>query len=800
MSFLHPALLGLLALAAVPVILHFLMRPKPKRMIFPALRLIASRRKSNTRRLKLRHIWLLILRILVIGLLVFALARPLVPAANWGFSTVEWFTLGAVLAACAFGYFAAVRWWGRRAAARHEFLYRRSVARGGSGVAAALLVLLLVLWPYARRVAAEVADPTQSVAEDRPVAAIFLFDTSPSMGYQFEGTTRLAAAQRLASDYLETLPPGSRVAVADLSEDNRIVFAADLVGAKARIERLATAPGGLSIDDRLRAAFEAEQQDRDTGLSDQASVPEPLRRDNYVRAVYVFTDLAASAWNDPPSRAVRERLDVQKWLQLYLLDVGVAAPINIGLTAVRPSEEIATAGRPIRVAAEVSATGGEPRLATIELYVETDAGLVKQGQAETQLRSGGTARVEFPLPVLRPPLLRGELRLTQADPLAADDVRFFTVAAQTPPKVLIVSDRPADAFLWSQALAPSLLTAPPYSVTRLPSARLATAKLDDFDAIYLLNVTAPSPAAWESLGKFVLGGGGLGVILGTRVDSSRYNAELPQTLLPGKLLTQLAFNPPEFFTPSDDAHPIFARFDDLGGYGDLTRRDVRRHWIVEPNAGASVVAAYTYAAAMRPALLVRPAGAGRVALLTTGVDAGGWSDLPNARWPFVALADQLTQFLSGRSGGRRVFDAGATVVLNLPRGNLPPKLLLRTPDLNQRSLSVPADGRLNVPNATALGQYEIAAPPGGPAFETGFSINLPAAESDFTRLETADLDARFGEDRYRIATDPTGLAVVVRDTTLGAELVPYLLMLFVAVYCGEQFVANRFYEGESTAV
>src|SRR5688572_14914313 len=68
MSFLHPVLLGLLALAAIPVILHFLMRPKPKRFIFPALRLIEMRRKTNVRRLRLRHVWLLLLRIAVVAL------------------------------------------------------------------------------------------------------------------------------------------------------------------------------------------------------------------------------------------------------------------------------------------------------------------------------------------------------------------------------------------------------------------------------------------------------------------------------------------------------------------------------------------------------------------------------------------------------------------------------------------------------------------------------------------------------------------------------------------------------------
>src|SRR5688572_25905526 len=132
MSPLHPPLLGLLALAAVPVILHFLMRPKPKRLLFPALRLIESRKKTHVRRLRLRHVWLLLLRVALICLLVFAIARPLVPAANYGLTTGELLGLLGVAALCAAAYAAAVRWWGRQAAARHEFLYRRTLLRAGT--------------------------------------------------------------------------------------------------------------------------------------------------------------------------------------------------------------------------------------------------------------------------------------------------------------------------------------------------------------------------------------------------------------------------------------------------------------------------------------------------------------------------------------------------------------------------------------------------------------------------------------------------------------------------------------------
>ncbi len=76
MSFLAPALLlGLLGLAA-PVIAHLLGRERPLEIRFGAMRFLPTAEPSVTRRRSLRDLPLLIVRLLLLGLLIFALARP----------------------------------------------------------------------------------------------------------------------------------------------------------------------------------------------------------------------------------------------------------------------------------------------------------------------------------------------------------------------------------------------------------------------------------------------------------------------------------------------------------------------------------------------------------------------------------------------------------------------------------------------------------------------------------------------------------------------------------------------------
>src|SRR5438046_10593617 len=76
MTFVHPLLLGGLLLAGVPILLHLIMKQKPKHLPFPAFRFLLQKHRTNQRTLRLRHLLLLALRVLLITAVCLALARP----------------------------------------------------------------------------------------------------------------------------------------------------------------------------------------------------------------------------------------------------------------------------------------------------------------------------------------------------------------------------------------------------------------------------------------------------------------------------------------------------------------------------------------------------------------------------------------------------------------------------------------------------------------------------------------------------------------------------------------------------
>ena len=75
-SFVHPAILGGLALASLPIIIHLLNRRRFKSMEWAAMDFLLKAAVRNRRRVRLENLLLLALRTLLVLCLILAVARP----------------------------------------------------------------------------------------------------------------------------------------------------------------------------------------------------------------------------------------------------------------------------------------------------------------------------------------------------------------------------------------------------------------------------------------------------------------------------------------------------------------------------------------------------------------------------------------------------------------------------------------------------------------------------------------------------------------------------------------------------
>jgi uncharacterized membrane protein len=809
MSLLNPALIFGLVCAAIPIALHLMMRSKPKKLVFPALRLIQKVRRQNVRRIRLRHIWLLLLRVFVLAILVISLMRPSLPAAPYGLNFRESLTLGVIVVVAFAVYFLVMARWRKQGVANHVIVSRRTSLRGAVGVVGLLLALLLIVWPYKERVAAAITAPLPEVSPDLPVAAVFLFDTSQSMEYRQEGKTRLDEVKEMANEHLSSLPRQSRIAIADTSGSSPVLFQADKTGAQKRIESLTTSPKFVPLNDRLRAALRLQEEDRERTLSAAGENTSGAAVDRLIREIYIFTDLSLSAWTETSAKSLREELTRVPWASVYLIDAGVKEPRNIALTGLNLSTQEVTSDGEIVVEASVVSQGFDGQEVTVEFYAHAlTAEPVERGQQTVTLKSSTGQPLQFSAEVSGEDGIRGELRLVTSDPLATDNRLWLTVGIRPSIRVLLVAPaRNAKA----QAIADSdafemfnLLTALEFDVTFLPAHELEAAELTTADVVILLNVPAPSRRAWKQLHQFVTAGGGLLGFLGSQafdgavgIDSVAWTTEEAMDVLPGKLDVVRRFRPACGLDVKNIDHPVLAEFDQQGVAAEVALIPVWRCWHVEPANDAQVVAAFTDDRAT-PAILERSVGQGRSVLFTTAGhlefdEQRQWNRLVG-EWPFLALVNGLELYLSGRTDAKFNFYPNEPVVIDNDRERPISDYLLRKPAGAQLPGSAADSDSVWINAANELGHYLVKPQPEGRLIS--FSVNHDPDESDFSRASESDLDNLLGEGRYSVASDVESLTRSVAAGRLGVEVFPIILGIVLILFSLELLTANRFYEAD----
>ncbi|MCG6156116.1 BatA domain-containing protein [Rubinisphaera margarita] len=824
MSVLHPALLFGLALAAIPIVLHLLMRARPRKLDFPALRLLNNIRKQSVQRMRLRHLGLLLLRILVLVLIVLAVARPTLPAANYALTSSELFRLIGVGVLCAGAWWAGRRYWVSEAKQKHAQRYRETWLNAGTIAAILLLALLLVGWPYQRRVAAELTSPEGPRQLNVPVAGVLLFDLSASMSYQHENQNRLEVARRLALQQIEALPGGSKVTLADNGELRPLKFLNEIRAAETRLQKangLTLRDRALSLNDVVLSAIQLQAEDRAQILEENSATD---ASDRYVREIYIYTDRFSSAWNLDEAERLKAEMERLPWLRLYIIDVGVEGGTNYGLSNVSLSRERVVEGSLVRVSAEIINQSRTAENCLIELYLDDGTGsLIKRDQKIVEVEPDQVGQITMSFPAQGRGVFQGELRLAKSDPLSVDNAVAFSAFVEPREVIWIVSDRPDEAFVWQQALAPRPLVernAHQYEVSVLPSSQL-NRSLEQTNGprpgvIYLLNVARLSEGTWERLEQFARTGGGLGVILGsTRVDQVNYQDYAQPRWLPGQLKVHSRATPSARLEVSRPDHPVFRYLDQLNALALFTSAEVHRYWKIEPAVESSVLARFTDDE-RTPAVIARGVGRGQSMIISTAVDLAdaaqlkNWSELARMGWIYAAWADQTTRFLAGDLESPLNRTVGAPVFLDIPPETAQQKALLRMPGLRQEQIAVPlrskglvistsqpeeqggSTAETNQNLVGMVGNYRLLFP-GTDIPGYGFSLQLPDQETSLSRLSVSELDELFGEGRWQLSRSFSELERSVLLGRIGIEAYPMLMTLLLVFFISEHLVANLFY-------
>ena len=701
MTFITPLLLGGAAFIAVPIVLHLVMRQKPRQLEFPALRFIKKKEETNRRQLRLRHLLLLLLRCAAIALFALALARP----------SIQSSTLGA--------------------------------------------------------------------DQEAPVAAALVFDTSPRMQYRHENQTRLEVAQETGAWLLSQLPDGSDAAILD-SASAVPVFAVDLGAATQRVERLSTTAATRPL---LQVIVSALELLRDA---------EQVRKE-----VYVFTDLAASAWTNQPGSDLQRLLGEMAEVGIYIIDVGVLEPKNFSLADLKLSAQTMAKTASLHVESQLISNGFDEER-TIALYLLNGDNPQKRHQQIVEGASGTAQSVEFELGSLQEGTNHGYLQIVGADGLPDDDIRYFTVDIRPSTQILVAAPRPAErnAMFLTEALAPAAYRKSRFQCQVVDLEQLAKTDLTAFAAVCLVDPTPLPSGTWDQLRAYVNNGGGLAVWLGRNAQPmEEFNAPAALDVLPAALKRQWG-NQDERLQPEHLDHPILAKFravDNAGFYAPIYK-----YWQLDSlDEGANVVISY---AGGQPALIEQSIGSGRVLTMTTRVTDEASADdawnvlLTHFDPSYFGILNEMMGYLTGDE--RLNYFVGEPAVLALDRDNTESVFSMTTPRGDQIQQTV--DTRQNTITITATdapGHYTLVAG-GDQGIRRGFSVNLTSESTQLARATEEELATLFGDAKYRLARGRENLVREIGKGRVGQELFPYLIVLVALILAAEHVLANRFYRSD----
>lgn len=708
----------------------------------------------------------------------------------------------------------AIHWVGRRHAAVVDFaafdflmavtkrLQARERLRQWLLIALRTLVIVALLLAVARPSPKRAIAPRQSA--QRRIALII--DTSASMAFDGPKGPLVPQAIERALEIVSHLSPGDAATVMATGPASRALLmapTAELSAVRTQLHALRQIkPEGVA--DMGQAIEQAAEQLR------APAAKTPGAKDAEAQApaqnIFIISDLAQNSFvhltplSSEPAPAV------------HLIDAaGVKEHTARGNTAVRSvsiSPDTAHAGvfeRTLRVRLE---NFGDAAVSARAISLYVDGAQVLRSVTDVAAHSVQDKILTHSFAAAGAYRLMVRLAPSDTDGLSADDVWYGQLHIAPPLRVVAIDGEPRakafddELYFVQRALEAVPASEPGISVHTLAPEQMAQA-FDGPNSPQVCILAHPTRLDAQALGRlvrFVEGGGGLLVTLGSRVDFEQLNIQLAQ-LLPHPLRDMTRAADPGTKASSlgiatfDWTHPILQA---LGGGAEESLRHSRTAQYFNLDAGAQtqarVLLRFDNGA---PALIEqRRTGLGRVLLWTTSIDVD-LTDLP-LRTAFVPLMQRTARYLAGalEEGPRPNLVWGGSYAVQLPPGASAISLVSpqgRRLEAHAQSASQAAEltlGPLNevgvwTARLVADGQNNLA-----PNFDA--LVNPSLEESDYTPIKPEVLTRRLGQSGERSLSVPAqaGFEGWGTDATAHSWTL-WLLLALLGIVAAESVVAVR---------
>jgi Aerotolerance regulator N-terminal/von Willebrand factor type A domain len=640
-----------------------------------------------------------------------------------------------------------------------------------------MVALILLALAFARPfLVSEVAAPLTS-SSDKSLVVLIDNSFSTRSGNRFE------RAREQALKILDSMSAGSTVQFVLYSDTTQVLNNLQAEKSSLRAVLQHVQPTYRKTDHR--SALKLAQQLLSSAPNEQ-------------REIHWISDFQQSGWTD-----ILEEVVIGDKVKVQPHDVGGTEGGNISISHSQLSRYIEGESQLTRISVRVTAYDTKAPV-TARAALKLNGRILQERQFT--LPAANSQLIEFDSFAVPPGVSKGDIQLYVSDSLEADNVYHFTLNSQQRVKLLLLGERGSrDSFYVAKALSASKDA--PFQLETQDVNQGETLDLSKYSAVLLNNVATVPAALVDRLQEFVVNGGGLITILGSRVRATELSQRL-ERVLPAKLGNKLSTssgNKELFIGEIQRQHPIFEIFQNVHHSYFMTTPFYGAFQSL-PNESSQVLARLDDGS---PLLLTRNLGKGRSLLFTSSLNIE-WNDLP-LKSVFLPFLHQMVKYSTSYEAEQYAFVVGEVI----PMSVLNP-MLGRALNRISRSSSYSQDWKVLTPSGKAaeLGDVDLVKAPFFSLDEPGFyqsrvhnfdnavAVNIAPEESDLRKIapEKVLASLRRVSQTYS-GTSPVEASLDQRQAWENKQRIWwYLLLLTLLVLAVESFVSNRYYKGVSESL
>jgi len=500
--------------------------------------------------------------------------------------------------------------------------------------------------------------------------------------------------------------------------------------------------------------------------------------ENYVKEIYIFSDLAGPDWKDIITLKNDENI------KIYLNRLIKEDYENLKVTAINFGHSLIYPGRPVTISAEII---NESKRRVDNLLVSLFVDQKRIAQTDISLSAHLTEKVSFTNIFENPGEHSGYIELTNDD-LLEDNRWYFTISIPDQINVLALNESETDDHFLKLAFKPLPDSPTHINLTMGAQSRLASLDLFQYDLVLLHSSSLVSQADISKLASYVKSGGSILMFIPDDQNKDILNQKLFHPVFGTKLVSQQSVVQGEGFyrlSSLDFAHPIFSRFAEIDK-DYLPEPDFYNLMQIATPGQGKTLASFSSGS---PAIIEASWGSGKIIAFMSSYRNED-SDLVNHPF-FVTFINRCAEYLAyDLNRLRDNFLTGHKISRTLLNIKPEKSLHIITPSQNKLFPAYTFAGSevsLTIPEIDINGISEILV---DDKSVEHFAVNYPPDESDGRFLSVSDFKKAFKGYEVISLEKNAEIGQIIQESRLGKELSRIFFILALIFIAAEMIIAR----------